>query len=92
MIERGVLPELWDVVYRSSLDYDASADAVDIWYSGARHDGKAYVWAMAHERLPLPAVLARVTATDGAAILASSATALRTEREKLPALTDATAP
>lgn len=92
LLERGILPELWDVVYRSSLDYDAESDAVEIWYSGARHDGKAYVWAMAHERLPIPAILARVTAADGAALLASSAAATRTESGKMPALTNATAP
>lgn len=92
LLERGVLPELRDVVYRSSLDYDAASDAVDIWYSGARHDGKSYVWGLARERLSIPALLARVTATNGAALLASSATAMRTQSEKPPALTDATAP
>jgi hypothetical protein len=94
LLERGVLPELRDVVYRSSLDYDAWSDSVDVWYSGARYsyDGKGFVWGMARERLTIPALLARVTATDGAALLASSAAAMRTERSELPALTNATAP
>jgi hypothetical protein len=92
LLESGVLPELLDVVYRSSLEYDAVSDAVDVWYSGARHEEKSFVWRMARERLTIPALLARVTATDGAALLASSAAAMRTRSEKLPALTNATAP
>jgi hypothetical protein len=92
LLESGIVPELWDVVYRSSLDLDAESDSLDIWYSGARYDGKVYVWALARERLSIPAVLARVTATDGAALLASNAAATRRGRERPPALTDATAP
>jgi hypothetical protein len=92
LLEAGVLPELWDVVYRSSLDHDAGSDTVDVWYSGARYDGKAYAWAMARERLSIPAIFARVTATDGAALLASSAAAMRAGSERPPALTNATAP
>jgi hypothetical protein len=58
---RAAIPEMMDVVYRSSIDYDAASDEVTIWYSGAAYDGAAYVWHLARERLPLPALLTRVS-------------------------------
>ncbi|HEY2376361.1 MAG TPA: Ig-like domain-containing protein [Gemmatimonadaceae bacterium] len=50
VLTRGVIPELQDVVYRSSFAYDPSSDALTIWYSGARVDGKNYVWRSAVQR------------------------------------------
>ncbi|HET7549718.1 MAG TPA: hypothetical protein VFK04_00405 [Gemmatimonadaceae bacterium] len=58
---RGAIPEMMDVVYRSTIDYDPTSDAVTLWYSGASFDGGAYVWHLARERLPLSAMLARVS-------------------------------
>jgi hypothetical protein len=58
---RGVIPEMMDVVYRSSIDHDPASDMVSLWYSGASYDGSAYVWHLARERLPLPAMFARVS-------------------------------
>jgi hypothetical protein len=92
LLERGVLPELWDVIYRSSLDLDTESGSLDIWYSGARYDGKVYVWSLARERLSIPAILARVTAAEEASLLASNAAATRSRSERPPELTDATAP
>jgi hypothetical protein len=61
LLMRGAIPELMDVVYRSSIDYDAELDEVSIWYSGARYDGSAYVWHVAYERLPLASMLGRIS-------------------------------
>ncbi len=47
---RGRIPELADIVYRSTLDYDPSSDAITFWYSGAAFNGKDYVWRAAVER------------------------------------------
>ncbi|HEX6106129.1 MAG TPA: hypothetical protein VFZ26_11135, partial [Gemmatimonadales bacterium] len=44
------IPELSDIVYRSSFVYDPLADAITFWYSGARHVGGKYVWGAAVER------------------------------------------
>jgi hypothetical protein len=50
VLARGATKELQDVVYRSTFAYDAVADAVTIWYSGARYDGVNYVWGSAVQR------------------------------------------
>lgn len=61
LLSRGVIPELMDVVYRSTIEYDASSETVEVWYSGARYNGSAYVWRLARERLSLSALLGRVS-------------------------------
>ena len=58
---RGAIPEMMDVVYRSTIDYDATSDEVTLWYSGASYNGTAYVWHLARERLPLSAMLTRIS-------------------------------
>ncbi|HZW10895.1 MAG TPA: Ig-like domain-containing protein [Phycisphaerales bacterium] len=50
VLTRGRIPELYDIVYRSSFAYDAATDAVIFWYSGARHNGTKYIWGAAVER------------------------------------------
>lgn len=80
---RGAIPEMMDVVYRSSIDYDPVSDMVSLWYSGASYDGGAYIWHLASERLPLPAMFARVS-------LLAADRALPAPRG--PALTNETAP
>jgi hypothetical protein len=50
ILERGAIPEFQDVVYRSTFAYDAGSDAIDLWYSGARYDGRDYVWRTAYQR------------------------------------------
>jgi hypothetical protein len=50
VLARGRIPELTDIVYRSTLDYDPASDAITFWYSGAAYNGKAYVWRAAVER------------------------------------------
>ena len=50
VLTRGRIPELYDIVYRSSFVYDPAADAITFWYSGARHNGTKYIWGAAVER------------------------------------------
>lgn len=50
VLERGRIPEFEHVVYRSTFAYDPVEDAITFWYSGARHDGKQFVWHAAVER------------------------------------------
>ncbi len=83
LLSRGAIPELMDVVYRSSIDYDAELDEVSIWYSGARYDGSAYVWRVAYERLSLASMLGRMS---------TLAARLELPPPKGPALTNETAP
>jgi hypothetical protein len=58
VITKGRIAELADVVYRSTLDYDAATDVITFWYSGARYDGGRYVWSAAVERRLRPEVFA----------------------------------
>jgi hypothetical protein len=64
---RGASDELRDVVYRSTVDYDATAAAVTLWYSGARYDGGTYSWHVAWERMSPTQLFARVSATGSIA-------------------------
>jgi hypothetical protein len=50
VITKGEVPELQDIVYRTTLAYDAATDVITFWYSGARYDGGRYVWSAAVER------------------------------------------
>ena len=61
VLVRGVIGELQDVVYRSTMDYDAATGNVTLWYSGARWDQSAYAWHLAWEQLSETALFARVT-------------------------------
>jgi hypothetical protein len=50
ILQRGVIPEFKDVVYRSTLEYDGASDIVTLWYSGAAWTG-SWVWSAAVQRL-----------------------------------------
>ena len=50
VLARGRIPELTDIVYRSSFQYDPASDAITFWYSGARYNGTKYVWSAAVQR------------------------------------------
>jgi len=50
ILTRGASPELADVIYRSTFNYDEQADAIDFWYSGARYDTGSYIWHTAYQR------------------------------------------
>jgi len=50
VITKGRIPELQDIVYRTTLAYDPAMDVITFWYSGARYEGGRYVWSAAVER------------------------------------------
>ncbi|HUQ80280.1 MAG TPA: hypothetical protein VM076_04055 [Gemmatimonadaceae bacterium] len=51
VLRAGVMPEFQDIVYRSTLDYDARTDMVTLWYSGARKGSEeTWMWSAAVER------------------------------------------
>jgi hypothetical protein len=84
VLTRAVIPAFDDIVYRSSVLFDASTGAVTLWYSGARFAAGRYTWRIATETLTLPAFLERVATPlpGGAGLGITSA----------PPLTDADAP
>lgn len=50
LLAKGAIPTFADVVYRSTFKYDPVSDDIVFWYSGARYDGKVYVWSAAVQR------------------------------------------
>lgn len=50
VITKGRVPELQDIVYRTTMAYDPETDVITFWYSGARYDGGRYVWSAVVER------------------------------------------
>jgi len=70
VLAHGVIPELQDVVYRSTFAYDPAADELTIWYSGARYDGGKYIWRSAVQRRRREDVLATIRAPSRAAMTA----------------------
>jgi len=86
LLLRGASDDLQDVVYRSTLDYDAAADVVTLWYSGAKFVDGVYRWHLAWERLSQSGLFARVNAPPSLA--ARDAKPAST----LPELTNETAP
>jgi hypothetical protein len=50
VLVKGAIPELQDIVYRSTFEYDPSTDAVTFWFSGARYESGGYRWSAAIER------------------------------------------
>ncbi len=60
LLERGAIPEFRDIVYRASLLYDSTEDAVRFWYSGARREGTALAWSLATQQLGRVAVRDRL--------------------------------
>jgi len=50
VMRAGVIPELRDIVYRSTFAYNAQTDIVTLWYSGARFDGERYTWRLAAQQ------------------------------------------
>jgi hypothetical protein len=83
---RGASDDLQDVLYRSTLDYDAASDVVTLGYSGAKFVEGAYRWHLAWERLSQSALFARVSAP--LSLAARDAKRAST----LPELTNETAP
>jgi hypothetical protein len=84
---KGASDELRDVVYRATVDVDANADVVTLWYSGAKYDRGIYSWHVAWERMSTSQLLARVSANGSVA--ARSAPPVRAD---VKPLTNETAP
>ncbi|MEP7066252.1 MAG: Ig-like domain-containing protein [Gemmatimonadota bacterium] len=87
LLLHGATDQLRDIVYRSTVDYDAAADVVTLWYSGAKYDRGIYSWHTAWERMSMTQLFARVTARG-----AIAARTLPPARLNLPALTNESAP
>jgi hypothetical protein len=50
VLVKGAIPELQDIVYRSTFEYDPATDVVTFWFSGARYESGRYRWSAAVER------------------------------------------
>ena len=50
VLTAGVTRAFNDIVYRSTLEYDARSEMVTLWYSGARLDDETWTWSAAVER------------------------------------------
>jgi len=61
---KGAIPAFEDIVYRTTFEYDPLTDAIAFWFSGARFDGKQYVWGAAVERRHRSDVFAPAAALD----------------------------
>jgi len=60
VLARGMVRQFADVVYRSSLAYDAAADAITFWFSGASYESGRYRWSVAVQRRQRADVFARI--------------------------------
>jgi len=67
LLVAGEMDVLKDIVYRATFRYDAAADSVTLWYSGARlNEREQFVWRTAAERVSVHDLIARTaTATGG---------------------------
>ena len=60
LLAPGEFEPLRDLVYRSSFHYHEASDAVSVWFSGARHEGNVFRYAVASARYPYAELLRRV--------------------------------
>ena len=63
VLVKGAIPELRDIVYRSTFEYDPVTDAVTFWFSGARYEAGRYRWGAAVERRRRAALTERLATT-----------------------------
>lgn len=80
VLARGAIPELQDVVYRSTLSFDAASDAVTLWYSGAKFENNNYIWRSAVQRRRRADLFATINAPGSL----TPAKALATSALRLP--------
>lgn len=62
LLAPGTIPELLDLVYRSTFRYFEGADAVRVWFSGAHVEDGKFHYALATARYPYAELLRRVNA------------------------------
>lgn len=77
VLRAGVTREFNDIVYRSTLDYDARTDMVTLWYSGARQSGETWVWSAAVERRSREDLLRMIDTPEPAQRMAVSRSTLQ---------------
>jgi hypothetical protein len=81
VLERGVTPQFKDIVYRSTLEYDAASDIVTFWYSGAAYrSGGRWEWSAAVQRRRREDLFASIN---------QAAMQIRQRPESVPPLLDA---
>lgn len=87
LLVKGADDQMRDIIYRSSIDFDATTGMVSLWYSGASFAGESsrYRWHLAYERMTMLALFARVNVPAWEAARVDAAT-------NLPPLTNETAP
>jgi hypothetical protein len=56
----GEFEPIADLVYRSSFHYHDASDAVSVWFSGARLEGKSFHYSVVSARYPFAELLRRV--------------------------------
>ena len=64
LLARGASDGLRDVVYRSTIDFDAATGVVSVWYSGAKYENGGYSWHLAWERMQSDALSRARRRTD----------------------------
>jgi hypothetical protein len=64
LLEPGAIPELRDLVYRSSFRYYPNEKVVQVWFSGASVDNYKFHYSLAVARYPLGELLRRVEAPN----------------------------
>ena len=92
LLMTGAIPEFADIVYRSSLQYDAASDTVTLWYSGARYTNSAYIWHVAVQQMTRAALFAKVMAIPETDQRSADQIPFPASQQSAPPLTNATAP
>jgi len=80
----GEFEPIRDLVYRSSFHYHDGSDAVSVWFSGARLEGRSFRYSVVSARYPFPELLRRVggaTAALERSVASAASAELRTARE-----------
>lgn len=61
----GAIPEFADIVYRSTFAYNSRTDNIRFWFSGARWQGRGYVWKTVYQRRSRAEVFAAINQAAG---------------------------
>jgi hypothetical protein len=75
----GEFEPIRDLVYRSSFHYHDGSDAVSVWFSGARLEGRSFHYSVASARYPFPQLLRRVNGANSSILERSGSNAVSTE-------------
>ena len=62
VIKTGDFPDLRDIVYRSTFEYDETTDEVRFWFSGANLNGAFYDWRTVVQRQNRASLFAKISA------------------------------